>query len=84
MCTNGINVNQVESMIDQIDDHVALEYRWIHKVGHIAEDAGLPSVSEKLHTAQSLLADVRSILDEAGAVLSDDVNASTDISAKLV
>ncbi|NTU90221.1 MAG: dynein gamma chain protein, partial [Actinobacteria bacterium] len=40
MCTNGINAGQLEQTIDQLDDHVAVEYRWAHKLAHSAEDAG--------------------------------------------
>ena len=36
MCTNGINTAQFEQMIDQIDDHIKLERRWAHNLGHQA------------------------------------------------
>ena len=72
MCTNGVNTGQLEDMIQQIDDHVALEYRWSHKLAHLAGDGGLEGTSEKLHEAQSMLAEVRSILAEARDGLEDD------------
>ena len=53
MCTNGVNTTQLEQMIDQIDDHVALEYRWTHKVGHTAGDADFQTPS-KISTMHSL------------------------------
>lgn len=65
MCTNGVNTQQYTQMLDMVDDHVALEYRWTHRLAHIAEDAGYEETSKKLHEAQALLADVRSLLDEA-------------------
>jgi hypothetical protein len=65
MCTNGVNTQQFTQMLDMVDDHVALEYRWTHRLAHIAEDAGYEETSKKLHEAQALLADVRSLLDEA-------------------
>ena len=65
MCTNGVNTQQFTQMLDMVDDHVALEYRWTHRLAHIAEDAGYEETSRKLHEAQALLADVRSLLDEA-------------------
>ena len=65
MCTNGVNTSQFESMIDMADDYVAVGYRWIHKMAHMAEDGGFASASEKLHAAQALLADARALLDEA-------------------
>ena len=65
MCTNGVNTQQFTQMLDMVDDHVALDYRWTHRLAHIAEDAGYEATSKKLHEAQALLADVRSLLDEA-------------------
>lgn len=77
MCTNGVNTGQFEQMIDQISDHVALEYRWAHKLAHLAGDGGFETVSEKLHKAQAMLADVRSVLDEAKDALESDAQSAT-------
>ena len=57
MCTNGINTGQFEMMIEQIDDHLKLERRWAHTLGHKAGDAGYETVSKKLHEAQALIDD---------------------------
>ena len=46
MCTNGINTGQFEKMIDQIDDHIKLERRWVHNLGHDAADAGFETVAK--------------------------------------
>ena len=54
MCTNGINTGQFEQMIEQIDDHIKLERRWAHNLGHMAGDAGFATVSEKMHAAQAM------------------------------
>ena len=54
MCTNGVNTGQFEQMIEQIDDHLKLERRWTHNLGHTAGDAGFATVSEKLHEAMSM------------------------------
>ena len=62
MCTNGINTGQFEQMIEQIDDHIKLERRWAHNLGHMAGDAGFATVSEKMHAAQAMLDDVRALL----------------------
>lgn len=72
MCTNGVNTGQLEQMIDQINDHIALEYRWAHKLAHLAGDGGFSGTSEKLHSAQAMLADVRAVLDEAKEALESD------------
>ena len=84
MCTNKINTNQLEQMIDQIDDHIALEYRWVHKLAHMAEDEGFAAASEKLHAAQVLLADVRAALDEAKEALESSASSADDTTARLV
>ena len=65
MCTNGVNTQQFSQMLDMVDDHVALEYRWSHRLAHTAEDGGYAGTSKKLHDAQALLAEVRALLDEA-------------------
>ncbi|MFR7495078.1 MAG: hypothetical protein ACLUVF_10550 [Adlercreutzia sp.] len=44
MCTNGVNTGQLEMMIDQIDDHIKLERRHAHDLGHLASDAGFATV----------------------------------------
>ena len=65
MCANGVNTEQFMQMLDMVDDHVALEYRWSHRLAHTAEDGGYEKTSEKVHKAQAMIADVRSLLDEA-------------------
>lgn len=77
MCTNGINAGQLGEMIDQVDDHVALEYRWVHRLAHAAGDVGLVAASGNLHAAQALLADARAALDEAKAALESDAQAAS-------
>ncbi|CAK7027840.1 MAG: hypothetical protein PEGG_01157 [Paraeggerthella hongkongensis] len=84
MCTNGINTGQFEQMIDQIDDHIKLERRWAHSLGHTAGDAGYATVSEKLHAAQALLDDVRALLDEAKDALEDDAESAGGVTVSLV
>lgn len=65
MCANGVNTEQFLQMIDQINDHIALEYRWVHRLAHTAGDGSAEKTSAKLHEAQAMLADVRALLDEA-------------------
>lgn len=84
MCTNDINTGQFEQMIDQIDDHIKLERRWAHSLGHTAGDAGYATVSEKLHAAQALLDDVRALLDEAKDALEDDAESAGGVTVSLV
>ena len=72
MCTNGVNTQQFMQMLDMVDDHITLEYRWSHRLAHTAEDAGYAETSQKLHRAQAMLADVRALLDEAKQSFEDE------------
>ena len=84
MCTNGVNTGQLEQMIEQVDDHVKLERRWAHTLGHLAGDAGVATVAEKMHAAQALLDDVRALLGEAKDALEDDAAAASNVTVNLV
>lgn len=84
MCTNGVNTGQFEQMIEQIDDHVKLERRWVHNLAHMAGDAGMSTVDDKLHAAQLLLDEVRALLDEAKDALEEDAQAASGVTVSLV
>lgn len=79
MCANGVNTGQLETMIEQIDDHVKLERRWAHNLAHTAEDAGFATVGAKLHEAQTMLDNVRALLDEAKDAIEDDAEAASGV-----
>lgn len=84
MCTNGVNTGQYEQMIDMIDDHIKVERRWAHTMGHMAEDGGLPNVGAKMHEVMAALDDVRAMLSDAKDVLEDDAEAAANVQVKLV
>ena len=84
MCTNGVNTGQLEMMIDQIDDHGKLERRWVHNLGHQAQDAGYETVGAKLHEAMAQLDAVRALLDDAKDALEDDARDASGVTVKLV
>lgn len=84
MCTNGVNTGQLELMIEQIDDHCKLERRWMHNLAHTAGDAGFETVSRKLHAAQSMMDDVRALLDEAKDAIEDDAQSANAVTVELV
>ena len=84
MCTNGINTGQFEQMIAQIDDHIALERRWTHKLAHQAGDAGFTTVDDKLHSVQELLDEARALLADAKDALEDDAEQSSGVTVSLV
>ena len=84
MCTNGVNTGQIEQMIAQIDDHIALERRWSHTLAHTAEDAGFATVGEKLHAVQAALDDVRALLSDAKTAIEDDAEAAANVTVSLM
>lgn len=84
MCTNGVNTGQFEQMIDMIDEHIKVERRWAHNMGHMAEDAGFPTVGEKLHEAMAQLDAVRATLADAKDALEDDAEAADNVQVNLV
>ena len=84
MCTNGVNTGQFEQMIEQIDDHLKVERRWSHQLGHMAADAGFDTVCEKMHAAQALIDDARAMLDEAKDALEEDAKNASGVTVELV
>ena len=84
MCSNGINTGQFEMMIEQIDDHVKLERRWAHNLGHKAEDAGYQATCQALHDAMRLLDEVRAKIDDAKDALEDDASNASGVTVTLV
>jgi hypothetical protein len=84
MCTNGVNTSQLKSTIEQIDESVALNRRWTHRLYHLADDHGQTITAGKLAQAQSLLDEVRALLDEANDAVDQDAAATADVSVELV
>ncbi|MBO7701285.1 MAG: dynein gamma chain protein [Eggerthellaceae bacterium] len=84
MCTNGINTGQFEQMIDQIDDHIKLERRWVHTLAHQAGDAGFTATDDKLHKVQELLDEVRAVIADAKDALEDDAENAPGVTVSLV
>lgn len=84
MCTNGINTGQFEQMIAQIDDHIALERRWTHRLAHQAGDAGFTVVDDKLHSVQELLDEARALLSDAKDALEEEAANAPGVTVNLV
>ena len=84
MCTNGVNVNQFEQIVAQIDDHIKLERRWTHTLAHQAEDAGFMQTGAKLHAAQAALDEVRALFADARDALEDDAENASGVTVSLV
>ena len=68
----------------QIDDHIALERRWVHKLAHQAGDAGFATVDDKLHSVQELLDEARALITDAKDALESDAEAAGGVTVSLV
>jgi hypothetical protein len=79
MCKDGINVEQLTANIEQINEAAALCRRWAHRNAHQVEDAGMVQTSAKLHAAQSLLDDVRSLLEEAKELIEKEAGEEATV-----
>jgi len=84
MCTNGVNADQLQGSIEQIDEAVALCRRWTHRAFHSAEDGELAKTADKLSKAQSLLDEVRALLDEAAELVEKESAAAPGVTVKAV
>ena len=84
MCSNGVNTGQFEMMIDQIDDQLALQRRWTHRLAHTAGDAGFAKTDDALHQVQQLLDDARALLTDAKDYLEDEAASGTGVTVDLV
>ena len=84
MCSNGVNTSQFEMMIDQIDDQLALQRRWVHKLAHTAGDAGYAKTDDTLHRIQGLLDDARALMADAHDSLEEEASQSSGITVELV
>lgn len=84
MCSNGVNTGQLETMINMISDVCKVSRRQMHDLAHTAEDAGFQTVGMKLHAAQSMMDDVRALLDDAVDAIEDDAEAAGGVQVSLV
>ena len=84
MCSNGVNTNQFEMMLDQIDDQLALQRRWVHKLAHTAGGAGFSKTDDILHQVQGLLDDARALMSDARDAMEDDASQASGVTVELV
>ena len=84
MCTNGINTGQFTMMLEQMDDQIAVNRRWIHKMAHAAGDAGFAQTDETLHKIQELLDEARALVADAKDALEDDAESASGVQVNLV
>ncbi|MCL2888812.1 MAG: dynein gamma chain protein [Eggerthellaceae bacterium] len=84
MCVNGINAGQFKWMLEQMDDQVALNRRWTHKLYHSAEDAGLEKTAAALKEIQAHFDEVRALLDSAQDAFDKDSAQASNVTVSLV
>ncbi len=84
MCSNGVNTGQFKMMLEQIDDQLALQRRWTHRLAHTAGDAGFEKTDDTLHQIQSLLDDARALITDAKDILEDEAENGSGVTIELV
>lgn len=84
MCTNGVNTGQFKMMLEQMDDQIALNRRWVHKLYHSADDAQYAKTASVLKEIQSLLDDARALLTDAQDDLDKDASETSGVTVNLV
>ena len=84
MCTNGVNTSQFKMMLEQMDDQVALNRRWVHKLYHAADAASYARTTELLKEIQGQLDEVRALLTDAQDALDSDAESASNVTVNLV
>lgn len=84
MCQNGVNTGQYKMMLEQMDDQLAVQRRWAHKLAHLAGDNGYDKACETMHWVQKLLDDARALMADAKDGLDDDAERLASVNVKLV
>lgn len=84
MCTNGVNTSQLKMMLEQMDDQVALNRRWVHKLYHTVDEAGYNKTASTLKEIQSLLDDARALLTDAQDEVDKESADGSNVTVELV
>lgn len=84
MCQNGVNTGQYKMMLEQMDDQIAVQRRWTHKLAHLAGDNGYEKTDEVMHHVQELLDEARALMTDAKDALDDDAERLANVQVKLV
>ncbi|MGI6045806.1 MAG: dynein gamma chain protein [Eggerthellaceae bacterium] len=84
MCQNGVNTGQFKMMLEQMDDQVALNRRWAHKLYHTADNASYSETAATLEEIQHLFDDVRALLTDAQDALDRDADDASNVTVNLL
>ena len=84
MCTNGVNTGQFKMMLEQMDDQIALNRRWTHKLYHAADNANFDETAKTLQDVQRLLDDARALLTDAQDAVDKDAESGSGVTVNLI
>ena len=79
-----MNTGQYTMMLEQMDDQLALNRRWTHKLAHLAGDNGYDDTCKIMHQVQELLDDARALMTDAKDALEADSERLADVTVKRV
>ena len=82
MCEGGINVNQMQFSLEQLDETVTLGRRWTHKLFHLADEKGREEIAGELKVAQGLIDQAREHI--AAAMAAVESGSDDDVTVELV
>ena len=74
----------LDMLVEQLDEQVGLMSRHAHKLAHTAEHDGLSEAAGALRTAQAMLVEARSYIDEARQLMSGSDAAAPSVDVHLV
>ena len=74
MCQNGVNPDQLTTMVKMADDTIGLTRNWVHEIEHLAGHAQLKTTPQ-LGEAYRKLGEARRLLAQASDELESGVEA---------
>ena len=83
MCEKGVNTDQMQMMVTQVDDSIAMAQQWLEKIHHMADHADLRSPSASVAQASVLLGEARAKLEAASSQIENDA-ADGGVTVELV
>lgn len=69
-------------MVQQIDDQIALQRRWAHKLYHMADNANFEKTAKIMEDLQHSLDDARALLSDMDDAVDDDAESGKGITVK--
>ena len=84
MCTNGVNASQYKMMLEQMDDQIALNRRWTHKLYHVADDNQFAQTAAIMKEVQGLLDEARALLTDAQDTFDKEQTENSGVTVTLV